>query len=807
MSSIKPKPNEELSTSGATLTNPTGSNVDDEGALDVRTQTVIEGASSNDPRVLGPTQLETSNGGEVKRNSFACVSCHSLKQKCVPSDVNDIYRKPCKRCLRNYKLCKFDLSKRTRKRRRRDTTDSPVLIPPSSKYLISPALQEHQTLPLGTSRNLPNVWPGLAPSTNESAIVTRLDTSNLSASSSPFYSESRAYVDRADDKTNENRNGDYGKPSSTSPLSHIKPIFKQQLHSLSVYQKDKVGEISSKLDSWANQWNELVEEGVARDKPTDPISQNLISLEEAELRFELWKAEFLSKFNFEPSSSMSLTGLRREKPILLSVIMSSVSVVMTSKDTTRETNLQLEKYVLNLITDHIFKLNHKSVELIESLLTLCLWYNFPEWSNKTRYHIFNYVCVCLIKDLGPTSVSRAFGMFSDEDPSKRLPQRKTPLEKYENGSRLILLVYISSLNISIFLRQPIQARWSSLTENACEDVLKRAEKNERLHHPDDDKTLVVFARLNFILEKIHIYLHEMKEQREYAEISDDHFKHLVEKFQSQLTSIFMQLPKDRHREMSFFYSVEAYLYQYIIKNYVVSQRRNSGSEALPLDVSDAFQKCYNYCVLALKEFLKMTPKLVASLPLIHMSRIIYTVGLVLFKLRYSVIVVPAFLQFKMLTENAISLVNEVAEMLQECSKVYEFNNFLYKFRYVVALFAQTYANKVGEFINTNTKGSYDQAQASGNNTSSRPVAANVGELLEPSSSPKPEANNPSNGIDLYQEALPSVQNNTFATPGGAHTSPSASDTINDYLTDVNSLMWGFNVLNDEFWTDVFTNDL
>ena len=81
--------------------------------------TIIQGIPDNDPRILGPTKLESNMAGKSKRNTFACVRCHSLKQKCVPSDPNDIYRKPCIRCLKRKKKCTFDLAKRTRKRKAR----------------------------------------------------------------------------------------------------------------------------------------------------------------------------------------------------------------------------------------------------------------------------------------------------------------------------------------------------------------------------------------------------------------------------------------------------------------------------------------------------------------------------------------------------------------------------------------------------------------------------------------------------------------------------------------------------------------
>lgn len=763
--------------------------------IDIRSTALIEGVSPTDPRILGPVRMGANEEGKTKRNSFACVRCHSLKQKCVPSDPEDIYRKPCQRCLRNGKLCKFDLAKRTRKRKRGESTVSPVAAQPTAKssgngVVLEPTAQ--QIVPPPGQQGLPHIWPGITSPAVDDATIGRLNGSSLDSITLPAVSSTRFSSPGMADPSIV----DADRQRDDLHLHLMKPVFKRQLHSLLMYQKGKVGKISSKLDARAKEWNEIVQTGLPPNGVSDPVTFGIITLQEAEYRFELYKAELAPKYKlnfikFPPGTTVS--QVRREKPILFTVIMSSVSVVMTSDSTTMQKNMKLDCFALNLITDQIFKLNHKSIELIESLLTLCLWYNFPEWSNKTRYHIFNYVCVCLTKELGPNSVNRAFCMFSEEDPSKLLANIKSPLELYHNSARLVLLVYISSLNISIFLRQPIQAKWSSLTEKACDDVLKGLDTQE-LYFPEDDKTIVVFARLNFILEKVHIYLHEMRDQYEYSEINEGYSKHLIEKFQSQLTVIFVQMPKDRPRELSFFYSVEAYLYQYIIGNYIGNMPNKFSKEQLPLEVTEAFQKCYNSCASALEEFLKMTPKLVASLPLFHMSRVIYTVGMLLFKLRYSVVVLPAFQHFGQLTQNSITLVNKVAGVLEECSKIYEFNSFLLKFQYVVALFAQTYANKVGEVTKLTTKRFTEKYKSQPSN-------------IEDSSDRGFATAKRSYGTVYPDTTFSSKKDASIVTPEARPSPTNSSDTMNDYLTDVDSLMWGFNVLNEEFWTDIFTDNM
>lgn len=810
--------------------------------VDIRTTTVIRGASSNDPRIIAPTQMEASEYGRPKRNSFACVSCHSLKQKCVASDLNDIYRKPCKRCLKNHKLCKFDLSKRTRKRKRVNTTLSSLSAAASEtrpsdlqgKSSFNGNSAPQPSLP-GIQHSLPHLWSNIQQASNHNVISNMFSPKKRSSNDSLVVYTSKSIPAvmtgvTADTAMLPNDETNRKKPQ----LYHMKPIFKKQLHSLLTYQKGKVGEISSKLDAWTKQWNGLVQSGMPSSTVSDPVSLGIVRIEEAELRLDLYKTEFSSKCKLpfiRLPSNTTVDQLRREKPILFAVIMACVSVIMTSEKTTRDTNMKLDSFVLNLITDQIFKLNNKSIELIESLLTLCLWYNFPEWSNKTRYHIFNYVCVCLVRDLGPTFVNRAFCMFSDEDPTKWKPDIKAPLELYSNGARLTLLVYISSLNISIFLRQSIQARWSALTEKACERVLSNLNSEDELYDPDDDKIIVVFARLNYILEKIHIHLHEMSEAREEEddpEFTKKHVANLIKKFQCQLSEIFGQIPKNRHRELSFFYSVEAYLYQYIIGSYIGKLPTKFTTDSLPADVSDAVEKCYNYCVSALEEFLKMTPKLVASIPLFHMSRIIYTVGMLLLKLRYSVVVLPSFRHFGQLTQNSVMLVNQVAKLLEESSKIYKFNNFLYKFQYVVALFAQTYANKVSEVANLSSKKKAElnsdkntlQANAKRYNdgawmqtytsTPAQSASSIPGILTQKTMSSVPNMDGDPNVNDAMKNNIiphSATEKSAFVSPDIRPSPSASSDTINEYLTDVDSLMWGFNALNEEFWTDIFINDM
>lgn len=635
--------------------------------------------------------------------------------------------------------------------------------------------------------------------------------------------------------------------------THMSHEFKKKLQSLLVYQKGKIFELSTKFTTWSNEWNKMAENSMFLPIVSDPVSVGILSKEEAELRLNLYKSEISEQCRLpflKIADETTVDQLRSAKPVLFSVIMSSVSVVMSPSQTTRETMMKLDTFVLSLVSNQIFKANNKTVEVIEALLTLCLWYNFLEWSSKTRYHLFNYICCCLTKDLGPTFVNRSFAMFSDEDPCKTKANFKSPLELSKDGARLTIWVYVSSLNISIFLRQSIQSRYHEVTEKACRDIVEVQSQEDGLYDPMEDVMLVLFCKQNHILENIHVYLHEKDEPlglEDDVEYRDNHIRKLIDKFQEQLNGLFKEIPADRHRVLSFHYSVEAYLHQYKVARYFA--KLNEGetkTETLPEEIVEAFTQCYSCCTNSLKEFLKLPPKYIASLPLFHMSRIIYTVGLLLLKLRYSVVAIPSFHPLIPITEDAGPLVTKVTRVLEECSELFPFNNFLYKIQYVVALFSQTYANKVKEVAERHEANDSSNSRKQFNSQLLRepinaskmtdpklnpitnlriPIGSDVNNSIlnvpgaamsendtnEQINSAFTNANvNSNNNANLSNTLTPPLfqpYDKNLSLVSGMKNSPTASsDNLNEYLTDMNSLAWGFNALNDEFWTDLFLDE-
>ena len=987
-------------------------------------KTRIRGAFPDDPRLTKPMKLEvTRENGKLKRSSFACVGCHSLKQKCWPSDLDDIYRKPCQRCLRQKKICTFDLSKRTRKRQSRknkDATDpnndstntsdpssdkksdiassSPLAYnttgnrnihtdnsinntsankrPVSVLYQNNADMQQinpnvnlnvtameraiksanqlnpsdnptgdtstsnQQGLPptiLPGIQSLSGIWPsplaGTTPAQQNSPA-----TSNVVAVSNNSSPSRATTINDLRDPTIEHKR----KKSTNNTSIHFNHSFKKQLQSLLLNQKGKGSDLSNKFTKWSEQWNNVVQTTMFLPSINDPIDVGILSTNEADVRLRLYKQEIstLGKLSFiKIPPEITVDELRKEKPILFSVIMSTVSVIMEENETTRETIMKLDSFVINLLTNQIFKVNNKSIEIIEAHIVLCTWYNFLEWSNKTRYHLFNYIGCCLTKDLGPMFVNRAFAMFSDVEPKDNDEAKfKSPLELYTNGPRIILLVYITSLNISIFLKQTIHLKWNDLVQIAAdrlqlqidEQLSNQSSIYSNSHYDiEDDIVLIAFARLNHLLEKIHVYLHEMTDLFDIddSSIRESYTEKLLVKYRAELRELFETMPKHRKRLLTFYYSVEAYFHQFEIQHYLkklseMKQRGITSGElysSIETSAVRSFIECYNCCISALQEFSQLTPTLIASIPLFLMSRLIYTVGVLLLRLRYSVVAFPIFHHLLELTDNCVLMVNDVRELLNRSSQQYPYNYFLYKFQYVVILFVQTYANKVIDLFESTT-GSNKQPvlsgsslldesiqlnpqvlfnrskdnwlnprlnQAKGNNNQhpsptipydyvpgnkmenngniigTRSNSVNNAYLSSNFNNNNNNQNNKnysnfnsnantinSNGIGILnnEHTTPLLNLTTNSNPASnvnnngdngmnnitandikrsasamsfgriskpnnvemRTSSPSVSitsDNLNEYLTDVDSLAWGFNALNDEFWTDLFVNDM
>ncbi|SCU78107.1 LAFA_0A04940g1_1 [Lachancea sp. 'fantastica'] len=817
--------------------------------------TSIIGVLPDDPRLTRSVALEAVQAGTTgknKRNTFACTNCHAQKAKCVPSDVNDIYGKSCVRCSRRNKHCTFDLSRRTRRRRRDSdqaieldvcpsgsnstamgsitTSKSNSSLPRPAQSLNIPTASSNSgfiadnssffsnQLPVTTSPKISSI--GSTPTSRPLGLSDEQSGRTSSSLPPPLNINANSFLPTLPDWSRSETHS----PPSAKAVTRVSPQYPkvprlsitpseapnsfeelhEELQSLLSSQLENFYSVTESLSRLSDKWSDILENSVGVPLALDPITLGILSKEQAQRRLDLYRYEISNKYRFpfvKIPAEQSLDELREQEPILFVTIMTVVSAMLKGDEFNVEQNMRLDNFTLGLISHHMTRLGAKSLEILKSLLTLCLWYNFPEWSNKTRFHFFNYICCCLIKDLVPSRKPQLFALIQNskyptDDEAAAIDEFLLQNECY---SRLVILVYVSALNINIFLRQPIQNRWGLLQERASKIMALSDARPISIYEREEDEILLTFAKLNRILEVIHVKLHEAEEdppdqQEEYASIAQSK---LIDTLQQELQDIFQKIPRERTRVLAFYHSVEAYLHEWLFFRYLSKFPDPLMINEIPEVVSQSFHKLTFSCINAMHEFLQLSPELIASLPLFHTSRVIYTVGMLLLRVRYTTITVPAFAYLRETTQPAVSLIKSTSQSLDESARLYPYNNFLSKLRYVVGLFVQIYANKIKAFLTTN-KPDLEGIMQSYIDNQSGPIPAqhqnSVPMLLNPVSPPR--GNTPDNNSNV------TIPANEIAGMD-AENACKLMDALSYQLADVTTLENGFNTVLGEFWTDIF----
>ncbi|SCV01106.1 LAMI_0G09362g1_1 [Lachancea mirantina] len=719
---------------------PRDTNVQCKGKGLERLNALVIGVPLDDPRVREPTTLDMCTSGKQKRNTFACTNCHAQKAKCVPLDPRDIYGKACVRCAKRNKLCTFDLSRRTRRRKH------------EGEFVKSS----------GSSKSTPAPH-GLV--------------------SSPHGSHSHEATSQIWMNTTEvNRNG-LTTDSSSSWLYF-------ELQGLLSSQREKLDILLTQLTTLNNKWSEIIKSSDVMSRKGDLIEQGIITYHEAQFRLDLYRSE-ISKRHRLPfvkiPENQTLDDLKTHEPILFATIMCVVSAMLNEDQSTVEKNIRIDDYALALVSNALLRVGETSLEMLRCLLVMCFWYNLPESSNKSRFHLFNYICCSLVRELLPSVRPRFLPTLNASDRSDREQEMyRQFFSKNQEYARLVLLAYMSAININIYLKQSIQNKWGPMQEIAYNALIEAASTHYLVHVHAADEILITFAKLNHVLEIIHIKLHEAEEDENENRIFviSPKKEQIIHRLEADLKDVFKGIPSERHRALAFYYSVDAYLHDWIFTSLMPKSVDKINREESSPKLIAAFRRFWESCMSALYEFMQLTPDLISSLPLFHISRIIYTVGMLLVRLRYITITVPAFSALKHSTSKSLSLVQQVSELLDRSAQLYPFNNFLTKMRYVVALFIQMYANKLMSFVDKNQQANLKETNKIVNTQVPDVQFQNsVNVLLNPSPPPKSVAMN--NPLQPQEQEL---------------------DDLAGYLADWDSLELGFNTLNDEFWADVFLSN-
>lgn len=441
----------------------------------------------------------------------------------------------------------------------------------------------------------------------------------------------------------------------------------------------KLGEVLEEIRKEANRRQEMLH----KDVKVDAISAGILTVDEATRRLNIYREQLYSAHPLVGvDSDVSVEQLSRDLPFLFNAIMTTSTMLIEDKYDWNVC-LALENHAVKGIVNEVMVAGTKSVELLKSLILLSLWYNSPEFFKLRRYHILNGVAVTLLHDLGIGNRAS----FTYNSDAKLIQKNDDDYKSLEYRS-LILILYFSTVSICLILRRTIFVKWTPYVNECCEML-------EQLGH-DNYKSLATFLRLNHQLERIHNIIH-LQESSERPKLS----KYTLAEFQTNLAIIKAKLDPSDHRQRSYYYSVEAYLYQPALPEIQLTASSPLGcAQKLDSKTSSAIAHCTASCLFALDEFSQLLSTEIAGLPLFYCSRIIYTAG-ILMRLRYLILSLPSLIEKEMVPKYAVLAILKLNKQFGEAQEKYPGNFYLKKMRLILQLFVQTYVTQVMDLLKKN----------------------------------------------------------------------------------------------------------
>lgn len=598
------------------------------------------------------------------RRSVACKNCHSLKVKCTPSDENNPSA-PCIRCINTKKVCEINLNQ-PRKRRKKaeieeeremmrlksntDASNMPIMsnilqIPDQLNFLQYPVLNQ-----------APNIAGNQAVGdVDTAALIARLTNEVSTLTSQVEYYKSKSKI--FDGNSNIIRKED---------LQH-------EIDILSKNSGKSFLKVSCALKDAANRRNHKIDHIWNNNKGIDFLSQGLISESDAQTRMDLYYNSIYPNFPYiDFDETLTAVEFAKQQPYLFNAVMATASVVIKNASESLCEDLEME--AARALMTQILIAGNKTEELLKSVMLMGFWYNTPELVKHRRFHILNALSISMLHDLGIVS---------------KADQKKPLLDNHLislQERKIVMLLYISTVSTCLILRRTVYVQWTPYVEECCKFLENSGEK-ELLN-------LAIFSRLNQLLEKTHNLLH--------GDSSGDNTlatSYIVKDFQTQLSHLKAKLTEDDHAILAYYYAVEGYLHEPLLSQ-VTGVNEQGGQLFFKEDSVRSIAKSTRSCIECLKEFLKLGVDFIATLPLVYISRMIYTAGILL-RMRYLILSVPLKVEKSLMPVEAILTVQKTNDFFLEASKSYPNNFFLKKTSLMLQLFIQIYANQVQAFLRSN----------------------------------------------------------------------------------------------------------
>ncbi|KAI0970414.1 hypothetical protein F4678DRAFT_138833 [Xylaria arbuscula] len=543
----------------------------------------------------------------------ACEACRGLKVKCEPDLLNP--DGPCKRCAKAGREC--TVTQPTRKRQKK--TDSRVAELEKKIDALTASLQASRGGT--TSGNNGNNGSGGPPSQSASTPV---------AEHTPYRSEADYATARAA--------REWGPPMLPLMDNGLREGRKpSQSQSTVAGQKRKFGETRDTGSARQSDSGTPQATNAGREQSeSDVVDRGIINIKQmSELfhRFTDRMAVHLPAVVFPPGTTAA--EIRTKSPILFLAIMSVAS------SETPNTQRHLVKELMQIFADEIILRGHKSLELVQALITSVVWYFPPEHFEELKFYQMVHLAAVMALDIG-------LGRRKNSPKSSLIPYtwqdhpfRKRPLPDPSSieARRTWLAVYFLASNVAMALHRPNLIRWQSfMTE--CMDILESSPEAA-----PSDKYLCHLVWTHRLAEEVGIQF-SMDDPSIFVNITEHKVQYALRGFERDLARYSESIPKeDKQPSLLLSFSVMSLYMHEIALQTNEEQTAPSNAEALrdPIpglgdSLTAAHISALSSCLTAIdgifETFLSLDESTIRCLPIFNLVRVSYAV-VVLIKIYFS----------------------------------------------------------------------------------------------------------------------------------------------------------------------------
>lgn len=317
-------------------------------------------ASTSDRAGLPSNSADPDDLQADLKRPRACEPCRQLKVRCDPDPAHP--DGSCKRCAKARRTCVVTAP--TRKRQRK--TDSRVTELERKIDALTATLQQSHGGAFGLSPPVPQQQPPVPSET--SPREDQLDSRRWIREDSHLTVKKRSYDGNA-----------VSQPARTSST----PAEQTHRAPMSKWRGPYAGETAPPKPE-------------AKIGTADAIDKGLVDIETANAAFQRYVGELALEMPivvFPPETTMS--DVRRQKPILLLAIL-AIAVGPFNKDL----QLTLLTEVYQIIGDRVVVKGGKSLELVQALLVLTIWYMPPDNLEELKFYQLGHMAVVLAMDIG-----------------------------------------------------------------------------------------------------------------------------------------------------------------------------------------------------------------------------------------------------------------------------------------------------------------------------------------------------------------------------------------------------------------------